>query len=247
MDSAVLLYEPRQPFSWFPNLGWHFWTLKYGVVFFAVLSAFNCRLGTVFFALTFLLFNYYVKSFSTTWWITNTHLNFFALALCFVPNQRHARSAELASFLISFMTLYVSILYFQAGLSKVIHGGFSWFFTGDRILTETLLLGTPLGKWLTQWPWIFSFLSFGTGVFELLLPPLFLFRSTQRQMAMIAFAFHMGTFMIMGISFWFLWALYPALFSRPVEDRAESNSFLHLVFFNVGGLKKLPNFQLFFS
>lgn len=204
-------YAPQAPFAWFPNLGVHFWTLKYSVMALAILTAFHVRGASILFAISFLLFNFYVKSFSTTWWITNTHLNFFAIALCFSPRDS---KKEIASYLIAFMTLYVAILYFQAGLSKVLHGGLGWFFNGDRIRTETLLLGTTFGKWLTQWPGVFDLFAFGTGIFELCLPTLFFFRSTQRWIAWIAIGFHLSTFLIMGISFWFLWFLYPTLFFR---------------------------------
>ncbi len=175
-------------------------------------SAFNFKTAQILFAIAFFFFNFYVKSFSTTWWITNTHLNFFAIALCFVPQKGTLKAQELASFLIAFMMLYITALYFQAGISKLIHGGIYWFFDGYRIWTETVLLGTPFGKWLTQWPQLFTLMSFFTGIFELLLPALFLLRTTQGKMALVAFLFHMGTFLVMGISFWFLWALYPALF-----------------------------------
>lgn len=212
VELSPWLYAPQAPFSWLPNLGDHFWTLKYSVMGLAVLSLFNSRMASILFAGTFLIFNFYVKSFSTTWWITNTHLNFFAIALCFVPEKINKKDSECASFLLAFMILYVTALYFQAGVSKLIHGGIGWFFNGHRIWTETLLLGTPFGKWLTQWPQIFTFMSFGTGVFELFVPAFFLIRTKQRYAAFVAILFHAGTFIVMGISFWFLWVLYPALF-----------------------------------
>lgn len=213
VEMAPWLYAPQAPFAWFPNLGVHFWTLKYGVMVLALLSSLHLRFAQILFAMSFLLFNFYVKSFSTTWWITNTHLNFFAFALCFTPRDPLKKSSqEMASFLISFMTFYIAFIYFQAGISKWIHGGIGWFLDGERIRTETLLLGTSLGKWLTQWPQAFDLAAFGTGIFELLLPPFFLFRNTQRFAAFIAICFHLSTFLVMGISFWFLWFLYPTLF-----------------------------------
>lgn len=222
VDMAPWLYAPKAPFEWFPILEMHFWTLKYSVLILAFLAPFNYRIFKILFGISFLFFNFYVKSFSTTWWITNTHLNFFAIALCFTPRYRTQKSMELASFLVSFMTLYIAALYFQAGLSKLLHGGIYWFFDGSRILTETILLGTPFGKWLTQWPQVFTVMSFATGLFELFLPPFFLFSSTQRLAALCAFFFHMGTFIVMGISFWFLWALYPALFLISSRRKLET-------------------------
>lgn len=219
VEMAPWLYSPQAPFSWLPNLGVHFWTLKYSVMALALLSALHLRTAQICFAICFFLFNFYVKSFGTTWWITNTHLNFFAIALCFTPGDSKKKSSqEFASFLIAFMTLYIAVLYFQAGLSKLIHGGLGWFLDGERIRTETILLGTSLGKWLTQWPRLFDSTAFGTGIFELLLPSFFLFRNTQRRMALIAIGFHLSTFLVMGISFWFLWFLYPTLFFYQINN-----------------------------
>src|SRR5664279_3149025 len=84
VDTADWLFSARFPFYWFPNLGVHFWTLKYLVILLAVGNLFlSLRSFTApFFALTFLFFNFYVTCFSTTYWLTNTHLNFFAILLC---------------------------------------------------------------------------------------------------------------------------------------------------------------------
>lgn len=218
VDTAPFLYQPQFPFLWFPNLGVHFWSLKALVLFLALcVSADYLRtLTRPLFALSYLFFSFYVTCFSTTYWITNTHLIFFAFALCFEPYKRNnsptLAQREFASFLLAFMISYIAVLYLQAGLSKWLAGGFIWFSSGYRIWTETLLLGTPFGKWLTQWPWIFQGMSMGTFVFELMLPFLFFSRRAAPWIALTAFFFHVGTFIVMGISFWFLWAFYPALF-----------------------------------
>ena len=214
VDTASWLFKPHFPFFWFPNLGIHFWTLKYSVILLGICNILNYQrwITEPLFAITFLLFNFYVSCFSTTYWITNTHLNFFAIALCFEPRKNCAERFAKASFILAFMITYIAALYFQAGLSKLIMGGWEWFFEGKRIWTETILLGTPTGKWLTQWPWIFRMMSLGTAIFELVLPFFFFFNNTRKYVAIIAILFHLSTFAIMGISFWFLWALYPALF-----------------------------------
>ena len=151
--------------------------------------------------------------FGTTYWITNTHLNFFTLALCFEPTGKNTKAQfETASFILAFMIAYIAALYFQAGLSKLLLGGLNWFWEGKRIWTETILLGTPFGKWLTNWPWLFQGMGIGTGVFELILPLFFFFEKTKARCAAIAILFHLSTYIMMGISFWFLWTLYPAIF-----------------------------------
>lgn len=218
VDTAPWLFNGKAFFLNFPNLGIHFWTLKYFVIFLAACVALDYyRLITrPLFAVAYFIFSFYVTCFGTTYWITNTHLIFFSLAICFEPTLRNmnynAAQKELASFIIAFMITYISVLYFQAGLSKLLLGGWNWFLEGKRIWTETILLGTPFGKWLTKWPWIFRGIGIGTGIFELIFPFFFFFRKTQRWVASIAILFHLGTFVIMGISFWFLWILYPAIF-----------------------------------
>lgn len=210
VKGADWFFKAQQPFPWFPNLENHFFTLKYFTVIFALCNALNIQRWVTgpLFAVSFLFFNFYVTCFGTTYWITNTHLNIFALILLLDrPNNK-----EMASFIVAFMTTYISALYFQAGLSKLLLGGVDWFIYGERIWTETILLGTPFGKWLTQWPWIFRGLGIGTAVFELMMPVLFFFSATQPYVAFMALLFHLGTFVVMGISFWFLWALFPALF-----------------------------------
>lgn len=212
VDTAPWLYNRLAPL---PNLGIHFLTLKYCTIALGIASALNLKRAMIrpLFAIAFLILNYYVTQFGTTYWITNTHLNFFTVALCFEPLcQQTKKEHEIASFIIAFMTTYIAVLYFQAGLSKVVHGHISWFLDGKRILHETLLLGTPIGKWLTQWPWIFQLFGIGTGVFELILPFGFFFKRTQVYVAATAILFHLSTFIVMGISFWFLWALFPGLF-----------------------------------
>lgn len=205
VDTAPWLYSGNF------NLGFHFWTLKYAVILFALCFGFGFakRITGPLFALSFFFLNNYITHFGTTYWITNTHLNFFSIALCFTPSKKNR---EFASFLLAFMITYIAMLYFQAGISKLLLGGWSWFFDGKRIWTETLLLGTPFGVWLTQWPWIFRILGLGTALFELFVPFLFFSRKWQKPAAIIAILFHISTFFIMGISFWFLWTLFPALF-----------------------------------
>lgn len=128
------------------------------------------------------------------------------------PIENRSRDGERASYILAFMMTYIAVLYFQAGLSKLLLGGWQWFLEGERIRAETLILGTPFGKWLLQWPFVFRLLGLGTGIFELVLPFLFFFQKTRCWAACCAIAFHLGTFAVMGISFWFLWTLYPAIF-----------------------------------
>lgn len=221
VDMAPWLFKARFPFPWFPNLGSYFWVLKGSVMVLAVTLLLDFGRGIrLLFAFNFLAFNFYITCFGTTYWITNTHLNIFALILCLEPRkslpQPTKQQTEIASWIVAFMVAYIAILYFQAGLSKLLLGGLEWFWEGKRVWTETILLGTPFGKWLVSYPLIFQFMGIGTAVFELAIPFLFLSNKSDRFAAIIAILFHLSTFAVMGISFWFLWAFYPALFfSRP--------------------------------
>jgi hypothetical protein len=226
-DTAPWLFQAQPPCSWFPNLGFHFWTLKYATILLSLVFAFGRwpKVTAPLFALTFLAFNFYITCFHTTYWITNTHLNFFTLGLAIVPflDPNKASCKELASFILAFMITYIATLYLQAGVSKYQWGGLEWFITGKRVLTETTLLGTPFGKWLTQWPALFQLMSLSTAPFELGVPFLFFFEKTRPYAALIAILFHCATFAVLGISFWFLWGLYPALFFY----KAPSPLFVH--------------------
>lgn len=223
VDTAPWLFEAQAPFAWFPNLGAHFWTLKAATILLSLAVAANLwpKVTCPLFALSFLAFNFYITCFHTTYWITNTHLNFFALALACVPFLKPA-SKEMASFILAFMITYVATLYLQAGVSKCLCGGLEWFTSGKRVFFETLLLGTPFGKFLTQWPGLFQIMSLATAPFELLLPLLF-FTKARSLAAAIAILFHLTTFAIMGISFWFLWGLYPALFFYHSEKTSTTS------------------------
>lgn len=224
VDTSSWLFQAKTPFHWFPNLGIYFWTIKYTVILLAICSAFNYQrwLTAPLLAVTFLFFNFYITCFGTTYWITNTHLNFFALALCFEPLSNHSKHKERASYILAFMITYIAVLYFQAGLSKLIYGGWQWFLGGERIRIETMLIGTYFGKWLLQWPPIFHFLGIVTGIVELIIPFFFFMTKTRKWAALCAIAFHLGTFFSMGISFWFLWALFPAIFFEKQKRYKES-------------------------
>lgn len=225
VETAPFLFQAKAPFPWFPNLGIHFWTLKYSVLILAacVFMDLYRKITRPLLALSWMFLSYYVTCFGTTYWITNTHLVFFTWALCFEPSMENntptVKQKEIGSFILAFSICYIALLYFQAGLSKWLSGGLEWFLEGNRIWTETVLLGTPFGKWLTQWHFPFKLMGIGTGFFELLLPFLLFFNQSRSLFAILAILFHLGTFLVMGISFWFLWALYPALFFTPWKQK----------------------------
>ena len=152
---------------------------------------------------------YYSTQFSTTYWITNTHTNWIILWLTI------SAFCDIPSIVLTFTMLYVSTLYLQAGVSKLLLGGIEWFTTGRRVYMETLILGTAFGKWLVpHCQWIFRLFGYGTAVVELIVPFLLFNPVLAPWAALTLFLFHMGTYSVLGISFWFLWILYPAIYLK---------------------------------
>lgn len=163
------------------------------------------KLGHSVFAGLLARYMYHITCFSTSYWITNTHLLWLACIMCLPPRYN--------KFIVAWATAYFSFMYLQAGLSKLLLGGVSWFTTGSRIWTETILLGTPFGKYMTRWPKLFAPAGWATGIFEIILAPLLLSDRYKRQVAVCALVFHLGTFAMMGISFWFAWIFYWGLYA----------------------------------
>lgn len=225
------LYAPRGLLTFIPVLDPEtYWALRALVAASALSTALGLAtcVSSVVLALSFLVLNYYTAQFTGLSWNYDTHLNFFAIALCAGRSGARgsldgllgwtrpasARDAQQASFLLAFMQLYVALLYLQAGVAKLVASGLAWFTRGVTPYYFTITSGTELGRYLTQWPWIFQVFTALGGLFELASLPLLLWRRTSRAVALAAMAFHLGTYLVMDISFWHLWALYPALFLR---------------------------------
>jgi hypothetical protein len=190
-------------FTGYLYLGNWFFVLKYFIIIQILLCLryYHSKIDNILLAVAFMYFQHYITCFSTSYWITNTHLNIF-LALTCLPKKYK-------SVVVRFCQVYIAFMYFQAGLSKLLLGGISWFLYGERIWTETLLLGTPIGKYLTQWPILFMPMGWFTFIVELIIPCCLLYN---KYLIIIPILFHIGTYMILGISFWFVWILFPAIF-----------------------------------
>ncbi|WP_437690989.1 HTTM domain-containing protein [Sorangium sp. So ce176] len=232
-EMGPLLYAPRGLLAFTPVLDPEtYWSLRVLVAASALstLLGLATRVSTVALALSFLVLNYYTAQFTGISWNYDTHLNFFAIALCAGRSGARgslddllgwtrpasARDVQQASFLLAFMQLYVALLYFQAGVSKLVASGLVWLTSGVTPYRFTITSGAELGRYLTQWPWIFQVFTALGGLFELAFLPLMLWRRSCRAVALAAMAFHLGMYLVMGISFWHLWVLYPALFMyRP--------------------------------
>jgi hypothetical protein len=119
-----------------------------------------------------------------------------------------------ASFALSAMQLYVGFFYLQSAMSKLLFGGGIYWFTSARTLAVYIkLIGPPSAQWLFTYPQLLRFGCTLVGIFDLLFLPLSLtFGRLQKILALHAFLFHVLVFMILNISFWHLWILFPALY-----------------------------------
>ncbi|MEM7278936.1 MAG: HTTM domain-containing protein [Pseudomonadota bacterium] len=157
-------------------------------------------------------------------WAFHTHLLFFTAFLMFTRCDKHyairgarhpATSDETrqASAALSAMQLYIAVVYFQTGLSKLYHSGVDWFTSGDTAQFFMERIGTPLGREMAEYPEVAIAGSILTGVFELIFLFLFLFFYRATFVLIItAILFHLAMLATLGIAFWHLWALFPALF-----------------------------------
>lgn len=231
VKSASILYHPSTCWSAFiPGMGEAFLIIKWIALGASVCVALGlfCPYSTGILAISFGLINCYISNFSTDYWINNSHLNFFLIALVFCRADAHYSirlhnsnkreipeddsAVKYASMALAFMIAYVAVLYLQSGVSKILHGGLEWFTTGQTLYVHTLMTGTPIGHYLTKYPILFQAMTLFTAMFELGSFPFFISTRYAKWAAAAAIMFHVGTCLVMGITFWFLWALYPPLF-----------------------------------
>ena len=231
VDAASLLYRPEGLLSFIPQLGtWGFFGLKFVVIVSGITWAvgYKTRASNVVFALSYLAFAYYVAHFSTQIFSYITHLNFFALILCFVNTARFwsldwvldpTRRArpysqarrEFASFALAFMQLYLVAFYVQAGVNKLRIGGVDWFLTGGTPYYGAFISGTTPGLAMTRFRWLYNGVALFTGFFEMGFF-LILWRKIRPFYAVMVIGFHFGILLNMNIFFYQLSAVVPLLF-----------------------------------
>ncbi|UQE03527.1 hypothetical protein [Bradyrhizobium japonicum] len=185
------------------------------------------RLSTVVTAGAFGWLNGYVSGFGDLW-NYNTHLNIFliCLSLCPTAGARNGSNftREAASALLFFMRFEVAIVYLQAGLAKLVHGGLLW---PTRTPYVHLILQDRLGAtWLSNMPEVVTLLGYLVIVSELALPILLLAKPTRWFGVTLAVLLHVSFYLGLGISFWHLWVLFPALFliDRKQKSLRPENS-----------------------
>ncbi|RYZ91661.1 MAG: hypothetical protein EOP06_06455 [Proteobacteria bacterium] len=171
------------------------------------------------FLLSFTILDYLSFSVETRAWNFTTHLQLFILLLMFGKSGR-AQSSSLASernsFIVRAMQLTVCELYFQAGLSKLLYGGFEWAWSGDTLFVMTYFHGTAFGKALLPSKEVFALLSTYALVFELSVPFLFYALKARAAFYALLIGFHLGTYLVLRVSFWQLFIFYPLL-AVPIQ------------------------------
>jgi hypothetical protein len=183
----------------------------------------------------FAVLNGYVAQFHPRLWSYNSHLNMFLCAATAVdttkwlsverrpPAAISKDEAQLQSLALTAMQLGSAAIYSQAGLSKILHGKAQWMSEGSTLKGALAVLGTPAGYRLSTNDPLMRALSVATVVGETAFLPLLVTRWNDRRLiALGAIAFHLATKRLLGISFWHLWALYPALFIVAAPERARS-------------------------
>ncbi len=236
----VWLYDPGGLFAKVPVLGAaSLAALRMTtIVASLMLAAGACtRVSAWLTALSFFLLNGYTAQFTQPSFNYDTHLNLFLLAIASADSGRvlsldaHWRSSaptadeRAGSVALGFMQIYVAMLYGQAFLAKLLLSGPAWFWTGDVVLVQTLRIGTGFGRWLSRWPDVFRAIGILTGVFELSVGWALLRGGRVRNAgAGAALAFHFGTWLVLGISFWHLVVLLPPLFllRGPTRESARA-------------------------
>lgn len=238
-----IMFKPHFPFPFFVSLGKGFIWLKGLAVCSGLIALIGYRtaISLPIFTFFYCLMNYYIHCFQDHYCMNQAHLNIALITLCFIPSASRfsidamKKKAELkqsqqekCSFALTFLGGYIALLFFQTGLSKLIYGGMGWYLSGDTLYVETIFDGTDFGRFLTRYPWAFPFFGVMVGLFELVFPFLFLFPRFHVLFGVVLLCFHFGTFLVMGISFWFLWPLYIPLYILPFVSKGSQIKFFSI-------------------
>lgn len=164
---------------------------------FGVYSSFSLPIGTATFAAVL-----WLTSLGWPLWNYVSHLLFGLVLLTL--HQWSGRSGNNRSILPNLKILFAAV-YLQAGLSKLIYGGVEWFWGGKTIYVYAQIIGTPLAHGLIGHHALFRAATMSSFVIELLLPFLLFVRRLEVYAMAIFIAFHVGIWLVIGISFWHLW------------------------------------------
>ncbi|MFH0244580.1 hypothetical protein ACGRHY_19695 [Streptomyces sp. HK10] len=177
----------------------------------------------------------YVAHFHPRFWNYNSHLSLFVAAAAAadvrpspsgaVAGGHSERTAQLQSVALASMQLGAATIYTQAGLSKLLHGGGEWMTGGRTVKGSLAVLGTPAGAEISRNDPLMRAIAVLTVLGETAFLPLLVARWHDRRLiGLSAIGFHLLTKRYLGISFWHLWWLHPALFVIPLpgDDRRDA-------------------------
>ena len=208
-----------------PSLGMLFPVLRWMTVAFSLLFCVGAcqRIAAIALTVTFGVTNLFVSQFAPHPWSANSHLNLFVFLFCFRGSHpihedvsKTAPNDVYGSFIIAFMQCYIALFYFQSGFAKVYHVGFEWFLSGQTVLVSAHKFGTTFGRYLTKYPELFAIGAVATGIIEFTIPVLLFVPRYRLYTAVLAFGLHLGIYLVLGIPFWHLWALFPFIYTKSV-------------------------------
>lgn len=170
-------------------------------------------------------FNAHIMFYAPKSFNYNTHLHWFMFTLIFSrTHKKNIGRVDSNSFLLSFCQVFVGLIYFQAGLSKLVNSGLYWA-KGDTIEIYSAILRSGIGREVLNIPYASFVFGISTIVLELgFLPALFIFWRYRAVLATIMIIFHIGIYIVIGISFWPLWILFFALFFPCINSKRSGQN-----------------------
>lgn len=155
----------------------------------------------------------YLGVISEALWNYNTHVLLISL-LCLITGCKSYGRQQADDDLVSGISLLFGLVYFQAGLSKIVYSGAEWMNSGLSIFVHLEDFNPNLSAILGGHKWLFQSAGYMTVLGELILGLLFILPRTTIWAASLAFLFHLLVWVSFGISFWHLWIFFPAVYLK---------------------------------
>ena len=217
---AEQLFKAKPGDCALPRLSWmgkNYALVRMGIFVSCLLAVFGLGGPFLLFLIVigFAALDCYTANFTPKIWPNLFHLHVFGilcllgeLALLIAP----LNSSSFSRMTIVLMQWQVGLIYFFAGIAKLVHGGIDWPLRATSLHLIVLTNGTSIGRFLLANGGARRAASFSALTLEILLPVLLFFPSFYPLFAASAFLFHLITYGMFGISFWHLWVFFPSLF-----------------------------------